>query len=115
MDPVRRIEPENKFNSGQRTGEAKVGVADQQLCLKCKKTGHIARYCTAVDTTVKKAGAGVVLKATEVKTSAVKKPTEGFTMKVTDNLQSEVKDGMLELASRKCVPVMMNCAALKSE
>ncbi|GFR75375.1 hypothetical protein ElyMa_005775400 [Elysia marginata] len=33
-------------------------------------------------------------------------------MKVTDNLQSEVKDGMLELASGKSVPVMMNCAAL---
>ncbi|GFS22004.1 reverse transcriptase [Elysia marginata] len=33
-------------------------------------------------------------------------------MKVTDNLQSEVKDGMLQLASGKSVPVMMNCAAL---
>ncbi|GFS16445.1 hypothetical protein ElyMa_006796300 [Elysia marginata] len=42
----------------------------------------------------------------------VKKPTEGSTMKVTDNLQSEVKDGMLQLASGKSVPVMMNCAAL---
>ncbi|GFR91247.1 hypothetical protein ElyMa_002587900 [Elysia marginata] len=33
-------------------------------------------------------------------------------MKVTDNLQSELKDGMLELASGKSVPVMMNCVAL---
>ncbi|GFR93725.1 zinc finger protein [Elysia marginata] len=33
-------------------------------------------------------------------------------MKVTDNLQSELKDGMLELASGKAVPVMMNCVAL---
>ncbi|GFR88459.1 zinc finger protein [Elysia marginata] len=112
IDPV-RLEPERKLNSGQRTGEAKVGVADQRFCFKCKKTGHIARYCTAVDTTVKKAGAGVMLKATEVKTAAVKKPTEGSTMKVTDNLQSEVKGGMLELASGKSVPVMINCAALK--
>ncbi|GFS07184.1 Gypsy retrotransposon integrase-like protein 1 [Elysia marginata] len=112
MDPVRLIEPEKKLNSGQRTGEARVGVADQRLCFKCKKTGHIARYCTAVDTTVKKAGAGVVFKATEVKTAAVKKPTEGSTMKVTDNLQKQVKDGMLQLASGKSVPVMMNCAAL---
>ncbi|GFR67519.1 hypothetical protein ElyMa_000254300 [Elysia marginata] len=38
MDSVRLIEPEKKFNSGQRTGEAKVGVADQLLCFKCKKT-----------------------------------------------------------------------------
>ncbi|GFR90174.1 hypothetical protein ElyMa_000810900 [Elysia marginata] len=95
-----------------KPGEAKVGVADQRLCFNCKKTGHIARYCTAVDTMMKKAGAGVVLKATEVKTASVKKPTEGSTMKVTDNLQSEVKDGMLELVSGKSVPVMMNCAAL---
>ncbi|GFR87729.1 zinc finger protein [Elysia marginata] len=112
MDPVWLIELEKRLNSGQRTGEAKVGVADQRLCFKCKKTGHIARYCTAVDTTMKKAGAGVVLKATEVKTAGMKKPTEGSTMKVTDNLQSEVKDGMLQLASGKSVPVMMNCAAL---
>ncbi|GFR63262.1 hypothetical protein ElyMa_003600300 [Elysia marginata] len=111
MDPVRLIEPE-KLNSGQRTGEVRVGVADQRLCFKCKKTGHIARYCTAEVTTMKKAGAGVVLKATEVNTAGVKKPTEGSTMKVTDNLQSEVKDGVLQLASGKSVPVMMNCAAL---
>ncbi|GFR59146.1 hypothetical protein ElyMa_000049600 [Elysia marginata] len=55
-----------------------MGVADQRLCFYCKKTGHIARYCTAVDTTMKQAGAGVVLKATVVKTAAVKKPTKGF-------------------------------------
>ncbi|GFS23681.1 reverse transcriptase [Elysia marginata] len=36
-------------------------------------------------------------------------------MKVTDNGQSEVKDGMLELASGKSVPVMMNCAALSDQ
>ncbi|GFR71256.1 hypothetical protein ElyMa_005674800 [Elysia marginata] len=59
-----------------------------------------------------KAGARVVLKANEVKTATVKKPTKGSTTKVTDNLQSEVKDGLLELASGKSVPVMMNCAAL---
>ncbi|GFR73153.1 hypothetical protein ElyMa_002131200, partial [Elysia marginata] len=53
VDPVRLIEPEKKLNSGQRTGEARVGVADQRLCFKCKKTGHIAPYCTAVDTTWK--------------------------------------------------------------
>ncbi|GFR95703.1 reverse transcriptase [Elysia marginata] len=64
---------------------------------------------------MKKAGAGGVLKATEVKTAAVKKPTEGSTIKVTDNLQSEVKDGMLELASGKSVPVLMNCAALSDQ
>ncbi|GFR95429.1 zinc finger protein [Elysia marginata] len=61
---------------------------------------------------MRKAGAGVVLKATEVRTAVVKKPTEGSTMKVTNNLQSEVKDGMLQLASGKSVPVLMNCAAL---
>ncbi|GFR95656.1 hypothetical protein ElyMa_002699300 [Elysia marginata] len=92
MDPVRPIEPEKSLNSGQRTGEAKMGVVDQRLCFKCKKTGHIARYCTAVDTTMKRPGAGVMLKATEVKAAAVKKPTEGSTMKVTDNLQSEVAE-----------------------
>ncbi|GFS24323.1 hypothetical protein ElyMa_005155000 [Elysia marginata] len=59
MDPVRLIEPEKKLNSGQRTGEDKVGVADQQLCFKCKKTGHIVCYCTAVDKMMKKAGAGL--------------------------------------------------------
>ncbi|GFR64262.1 reverse transcriptase [Elysia marginata] len=112
VKPVRLIEPEKRLNSGQCTGDAKAGVADQRLFFKCKKTGHIARYCTAVDTTMKKAGAGVVLKATEVKTAEVKKPTEGSTMKVTDNLQSEVKDGMLQLVSGKSVPVMINCAAL---
>ncbi|GFS23662.1 hypothetical protein ElyMa_001645200 [Elysia marginata] len=110
MDPVRTMEPGKKLNCGKRTGGAEVGVADLQLCFKCKKTGHIARYCTAVDTTMKKAGAGVVLTATEVKAAAVKKPTEGSTMKVTDNLQSEMKDGMLELASGKSISVMMNCA-----
>ncbi|GFS18347.1 DNA repair protein RAD50 [Elysia marginata] len=52
---------------------------------------------------MKKAGAGVMLKATEVKTAEMKKPTEGSTMKVTDNLQSEVKDGMLQLASGKYI------------
>ncbi|GFS05227.1 hypothetical protein ElyMa_006515900 [Elysia marginata] len=41
MDPVRLIEPEKKLNS---TGDAKMGVADQRLCFKCKETGHIARY-----------------------------------------------------------------------
>ncbi|GFS20574.1 hypothetical protein ElyMa_001574800 [Elysia marginata] len=71
MDPVRLIEPEKKLNSGQRTGEAKVDVADQRLCFNFKKTGHIARYCTAVDTAMRKAGAEVVLKATEVKTAEV--------------------------------------------
>ncbi|GFN86558.1 hypothetical protein PoB_001306400 [Plakobranchus ocellatus] len=34
-------------------------------------------------------------------------------MEVTDDLQSEVEDGMLNLASGKFVPVMTNCAALR--
>ncbi|GFN97912.1 Pol polyprotein [Plakobranchus ocellatus] len=34
-------------------------------------------------------------------------------MEVMDDLQSEVEDGMLKLASRKSVPVMKNCAALR--
>ncbi|GFS05266.1 reverse transcriptase [Elysia marginata] len=37
VEPVRLIEPEKKFNSGQSTGEAKAGVADRRLCFKCKK------------------------------------------------------------------------------
>ncbi|GFO16608.1 hypothetical protein PoB_004311300 [Plakobranchus ocellatus] len=61
MDSVRPLEPEKRFNGGQRAGEAKTSVADQRSCFKCKKTGHIARYCTAVDSTTKKAGAGVVV------------------------------------------------------
>ncbi|GFO41266.1 Zinc finger protein [Plakobranchus ocellatus] len=88
-------------------------MADQRLCFKCKKTGHIARYCTAVDSTTKKAGAGVVVKMTEVNTAEVRKPAKGPTMEVTDDLQSEVEDGMLKLASGKSVPVMTNCAALR--
>ncbi|GFO09597.1 hypothetical protein PoB_003610200 [Plakobranchus ocellatus] len=59
MDSVRPLDSEKKFNGGQRAGEAKTCVADQRSCFKCKKTGHIARYCTAVDSITKKAGAGV--------------------------------------------------------
>ncbi|GFN96980.1 gypsy retrotransposon integrase-like protein 1 [Plakobranchus ocellatus] len=54
MDSVQPLKPEKKFNGGQRAGEAKTGVADQRSSFKCKKTGHIARYCTAVDSTTKK-------------------------------------------------------------
>ncbi|GFN98798.1 reverse transcriptase [Plakobranchus ocellatus] len=113
MDSVRPLEPEKKFNGGQRAGEAKTRVADQRSCFKCKKTGHIARYCTAMDSTTKKAGAGVIVKTTEVKTAEVRKPAEGPTMEVTGKLQSEVEDGMLKLASGKSVPVITNCAALR--
>ncbi|GFO36711.1 hypothetical protein PoB_006321600 [Plakobranchus ocellatus] len=108
MDSVRPLESEKKFNGGQRAGEAKTSVADQS-CFKCKKTGHIARYCTAVDSITKKAGAGVVVKTTKVNTPEVGKPAEGPTMEVTDDLQSEVEDGMLKMASGKSVPVMTNC------
>ncbi|GFO19548.1 Pol polyprotein [Plakobranchus ocellatus] len=113
MDSVRPLEPEKKFNGGQRAGEAKTSVADQRSCFKCKKTGHIARYCTAVDSTTKKAGAGVVVKTTQVNTAEVRKPAEDPTMKVTGDLQSEVENGMLKLASGKSIPVMTNCAALR--
>ncbi|GFO29002.1 hypothetical protein PoB_005550700 [Plakobranchus ocellatus] len=102
MDSVRPLEPQKKFNGGQRAGEAKTSVADQRSCFKCKKTGYIARYCTVV-----------VVKTTEMNTAEVRKPAEGPTMEVTDDLQSEVEDGMLKLASGKSVPVMTNCAALR--
>ncbi|GFO06582.1 hypothetical protein PoB_003308700 [Plakobranchus ocellatus] len=113
MDSVRPLEPERKFNGGQRTGESKTSVADQRSCFKCKKTGHIARYCTAVDSTTKKAGAGVVVKTTEVNRAEVRKPAEGPTMEVTCDLQSEVEDGMLKLDSGKSEPVVTHCAALR--
>ncbi|GFO19357.1 gypsy retrotransposon integrase-like protein 1 [Plakobranchus ocellatus] len=113
IDSVRPLEPERKSNGGQRAGEAKTSVADQRSCFKCKKAGHIARYCTAVDSTTKKADAGVVVKTTEVNTAEVRRLAEGPTMEVTDDLQSEVEDGMLKLASGKSVPVMTNCAALR--
>ncbi|GFO14924.1 gypsy retrotransposon integrase-like protein 1 [Plakobranchus ocellatus] len=113
IDSVRPLEPEKKLNGGQRSGEAKTSVADQRSCFKCKKTGHIARYCTAVDSTTKKAGAGVVVNTTEVNTAEVRKPAESPTMEVTDDLQSEVESGMLKLASGKSIPVMTNCAALR--
>ncbi|GFN77832.1 hypothetical protein PoB_000433800, partial [Plakobranchus ocellatus] len=87
MDSVRPLELEKRFNGGQRAEEAKTSVADQRSCFKCKKTGHIARYCTAVDSTTKKAGAGVVVKTTEVNTAKVRKPAEGPTMEMTDDLQ----------------------------
>ncbi|GFO24247.1 hypothetical protein PoB_005075200 [Plakobranchus ocellatus] len=101
---LRPLEPEKRFNGGQRAGEAKTSVADQRSCFKCKKTGH---------STTKKAGAGVIVKSTKVNTAEVRKPAEGPTMKVTGDLQSEVEDGMLKLASGKSVPVMTNCAALR--
>ncbi|GFN80205.1 hypothetical protein PoB_000671100 [Plakobranchus ocellatus] len=113
MDCVRPLEPEKKFNGGQRTREAKTSVADQRSCFKCKKTGHIARYCTAVDSTTKKSGAGVVVKKTEVNTAEVRKFAESPTMEVTDDLQSEVEGVMLKLASGKSVSVTTNCAALR--
>ncbi|GFO41784.1 gypsy retrotransposon integrase-like protein 1 [Plakobranchus ocellatus] len=113
MDSVRPLKPEKKFNSGQCAGEAETSVADQRSCLKCKKTGHIARYCTTVDSTMKKAGAGVVVKTTEVNTAEVRKLSKGSKMEVTDDLQSEVEDGMLKLANGKSVLVMTNCAALR--
>ncbi|GFO24783.1 LOW QUALITY PROTEIN: gypsy retrotransposon integrase-like protein 1 [Plakobranchus ocellatus] len=103
MDSVRPFEPEKKFNGGQRAGEAKTSVADQRSCFNC----------TAVDSTTKKAGAGVVVKTTEVNTAEVMKPAKSPTMEVTDDLQSEVEGGMLKLASGKSVPVMTNCAALR--
>ncbi|GFO08796.1 Zinc finger protein [Plakobranchus ocellatus] len=71
---------EKRFNGGQRAGEAKTSVADQRSCFKCKKTGHIAQYCTTVDSTTKKAAAGVVVKTTEVNTAEVRKPAESPTM-----------------------------------
>ncbi|GFO18459.1 reverse transcriptase [Plakobranchus ocellatus] len=80
---------------------------------KCKKTGHIARYCTAVDSMTKKAGVGVVVKMTEVNAAEVRKPAECPTMEVTDDLQSEVENDLLKLASGKSVPVMTNCADLR--
>ncbi|GFO24152.1 hypothetical protein PoB_005065700 [Plakobranchus ocellatus] len=86
MDSVRPLEPEKKFNGGQRAGEAKTSVADQRSCFKCKKTGHIARYCTAVDSTIKKAGVGVVVKTTEVNTAEVRKPAESPTMEGQPNV-----------------------------
>ncbi|GFO19444.1 Pol polyprotein [Plakobranchus ocellatus] len=46
---------EEKCNGGQRAEEARMSVADQRSCFKCKKAGHIARYCTAADKTTKKA------------------------------------------------------------
>ncbi|GFN97917.1 sulfotransferase [Plakobranchus ocellatus] len=113
MDSMRPVEPEKKFNGGQRAGEAKTSVADQKSCYECKKTGHIARYCTTVDSITKKAGAGMVVKTSEVNTAEVRKLAEGSTIEVTDDLQSEVEDGMLKLASGKSVPVMTNCAALR--
>ncbi|GFO38421.1 hypothetical protein PoB_006492600 [Plakobranchus ocellatus] len=67
MDSVRPLEPEKKFNDGQRAWEAKTRVADQRPCFKRKKTGHIARYCTAVDSTTKKADVGVVVKTIQLK------------------------------------------------
>ncbi|GFO41258.1 Zinc finger protein [Plakobranchus ocellatus] len=113
VDSVRPLEPLKRFSGGQRAGEAKTSVADQRSCFKCKKTGHITRYCTAVDSTMKKAGAGVVVKTTEVNTAEVRKPVESPTMEMTDDLQSEVEGGMLKLASGKSLPVMTNCAALR--
>ncbi|GFO02879.1 gypsy retrotransposon integrase-like protein 1 [Plakobranchus ocellatus] len=101
MESVRPLEPEKKFNGGQRSWEAKTSVADQRSCFKCKKTGHIARYCTAVDSTTKKAGVGVVVKTTEVNTADVRKPAEGPTMEVTGDLQSEVEDGGREVDVRR--------------
>ncbi|GFO18752.1 hypothetical protein PoB_004525700 [Plakobranchus ocellatus] len=112
IDSVRPLEPERKFNGGQRAREAKTSVADQRSCFKCKKTGHIARYCTAVDSSTKKADAGVVVKTTEANTGEVRRLTEGPTMEVTDDLEREVEHGMLKLAGGKSVPVMKNCAAL---
>ncbi|GFO05850.1 hypothetical protein PoB_003235500 [Plakobranchus ocellatus] len=46
-------------------------------------------------------------------TDEVRKHAEGPTMEVTDDLLSEVEDGMLRLAGGKSIPVMMNCAALR--
>ncbi|GFO25739.1 hypothetical protein PoB_005224400 [Plakobranchus ocellatus] len=98
MDSVRPLELEKKFNDRQHAWEAKTSVADQRSCFKCKKTGHIARYCTAVDSTTKKAAAGVAVKTTEVNTAEVRKPAKGSTIEVTGDLQSDVEDGMLKLA-----------------
>ncbi|GFN86654.1 retroviral-like aspartic protease 1 [Plakobranchus ocellatus] len=36
MDSVRPLEPEKKFNGGQRAREAKTSVANQRSCFKCK-------------------------------------------------------------------------------
>ncbi|GFN83142.1 hypothetical protein PoB_000964800 [Plakobranchus ocellatus] len=75
MDSVRPLEPEKRFNGGQRAGEAKTSVAGQRSCFKCKTT--------------------------EVNTVEVRKPAESPTMEVTDDLQSEVEGCMLKLASGK--------------
>ncbi|GFO34799.1 hypothetical protein PoB_006130400 [Plakobranchus ocellatus] len=39
--------------------------------------------------------------------------SEGPVLKVSDNLQREIKDRMLQLARRKAVPVVTNCEALE--
>ncbi|GFO00921.1 hypothetical protein PoB_002742600 [Plakobranchus ocellatus] len=59
---------------GCTTFVSKSVICIPKACFKRKKTGHIAHYCTAVDSTTKKAGAGVVVKMTEVNTAEVRKP-----------------------------------------
>ncbi|GFN93415.1 hypothetical protein PoB_001992100 [Plakobranchus ocellatus] len=85
---------------------------NQPSCFKCKIFCHIAHDCTFSSPAAKKADAGVIgwcRKKCATRDSAA---SADPTLKVTDNLQSEIKDDMIRLTSGKAVSVGTNFATL---
>ncbi|GFO21704.1 hypothetical protein PoB_004820900 [Plakobranchus ocellatus] len=63
MVSVRPRESEKRVTGGQRAGEVKTSTSNEQSYLKCKRYGHIARDCTYLSPSAKKAGAEVIATA----------------------------------------------------
>ncbi|GFO07862.1 hypothetical protein PoB_003436700 [Plakobranchus ocellatus] len=86
---------------------------NQRSCLKCKSLGHIVRDCTYSNLSAKKAGVGGIVTAPRGGARKDSTVSSGPALEVTVNHQSEIKDGMLRLASGKAVAVMKDCAVLE--
>ncbi|GFO28970.1 hypothetical protein PoB_005547500 [Plakobranchus ocellatus] len=93
MDSVSSHAPEMKAIGCERAGELKTSMENQWSCFKYERYSHITCNCTYPRPSVKKAGADSGASAVPV-------------LEVTDNLKSEMKAGMLRLASKKTVPLV---------
>ncbi|GFO05541.1 hypothetical protein PoB_003204600 [Plakobranchus ocellatus] len=84
---------------------------NQRSCFKCKRFGHIARDCVYSSLSAKKADAGMT--GTAPRGGVRKDPTiAGPALEVAANLQSKLKDVMLQMARGNAGPVLKNCTAV---
>ncbi|GFO06299.1 hypothetical protein PoB_003280400 [Plakobranchus ocellatus] len=82
------------------------------LCFKCQKYGHITRDCTYPNLSGKRDCAGVIAMVLSIVSTKDSAASVGPTLEVTNNPQSEIRDGMLQRTSGKAVQVVANSAVL---